>query len=355
MNKLLSDSVDDVVHHFRAGTINWAMVIFLSLAHAAAVWGLWLVTSAQVDSRTLWWALFLWPVSGLGITAGAHRLWAHRSYTATWPLRLALMLMNSMANQGSIYHWSRDHRVHHKHSDEEADPHNASRGFFYSHVGWLLVKKQRATLEAGRELPSEDLLADPIVRFQRACDPWINLVMCFLLPALLPYLLWGEAYWTGFFVAGALRYCYVLHATWCVNSVAHFFGDRPYDTTSLPAENWFVAFVAIGEGWHNWHHRFPYDYATSEFGASVQYNPTKLFIDTCIWLGLASEPKRATKVWARMQAKQQQEKAGQQEGEGTDRLRSKKLSVSVAGGGGMNKASSLARVNQRAAAPLRKA
>lgn len=341
------------MHHLRGGTINWAMVIFLSLAHAAAVWGLCLIYQGKCDTLTLLWAIFLWPVSGLGITAGAHRLWAHRSYTATWPLRLALMLMNSMANQGCVYHWSRDHRVHHKHSDEEADPHNATRGFFYSHVGWLLVKKQPATLAAGRELPCEDLLADPIVRFQRACDPWINLVMCFLLPALIPHLLWGEAFWTAFFIAGALRYCYVLHATWCVNSVAHFFGDRPYDPASKPSENWFVAFVAIGEGWHNWHHKFPYDYATSEFGASAQYNPTKLFIDSCIWLGLASEPKRATKVWARMQAKQQQEQE-----DSHSSTKHKKLVSGGVGAGSRDSsrdvASSLARVNQHAA-PLRKA
>jgi stearoyl-CoA desaturase (delta-9 desaturase) len=204
-------------------------------------------------------------------------------------------------------------------------------------VGWLLVKKHRCTLEAGAQLPCDDLLADPIVYFQRACDPWINLLMCFVVPSVVPMLLWGESYWNGFFVAGALRYVYVLHVTWCVNSVAHFFGERPYDGSSLPAENWFVSFVALGEGWHNWHHKFPYDYATSEFGASVQYNPTKLFIDTCVWLGLASEPKRATKVWARMQAKQA-EHAEQ----------TKKLSVP------RDTSSSLARVNQRSA-PIRKA
>lgn len=332
---LIADTIDAVTHHVKAGTMNWAMVIFLSLAHAAAIWGLF--TIQVCDWRTLLWALFLWPVSGLGITAGAHRLWAHRSYTATWPLRLALMFMNSMANQGSIYHWARDHRVHHKHSDEEADPHNATRGFFYSHVGWLLVKKLPCTMEAGALLPCEDLLADPIVRFQRACDPWINLLFCFVIPSAVPMVLWGEAYWNAFFVAGALRYVYVLHVTWCVNSVAHFFGDRPYDSAALPAENWFVAFVALGEGWHNWHHKFPYDYATSEFGASMQYNPTKLFIDACIAMGLASEPKRADKVWARMQAKEAEGR------EHTKKLAAPRESSSSAG---------LARVNQRAT-PLR--
>lgn len=79
VNKLIAETVDAVAHHFRAGTINWAMVVFLSLAHAAAVWGICLIILSAVETKTLLWALFLWPVSGLGITAGAHRLWSHRS------------------------------------------------------------------------------------------------------------------------------------------------------------------------------------------------------------------------------------------------------------------------------------
>lgn len=89
----------------------------------------------------VFFSLFLESHSGLGITGGVHRLWAHRSYDAHWTARVFLMLINSMANQGSIYHWSRDHRVHHKYSEMDADPHNATRGFFFAHMGWLYVKK----------------------------------------------------------------------------------------------------------------------------------------------------------------------------------------------------------------------
>ena len=83
----------------------------------------------------------------------------------------------------------------------------------------------------------------------------------------------------------------------CVNSAAHLYGDHPYDPKSWPAENPLVSVMAIGEGWHNWHHKYPFDYAASEFGISKQFNPTKLFIDMCIFLGLASNPKRATGAW----------------------------------------------------------
>jgi stearoyl-CoA desaturase (delta-9 desaturase) len=83
----------------------------------------------------------------LGITGGSHRLWAHKSYTASPPLKVLLMLLNAGANQGSIFHWARDHRLHHKFSDTEYDPHTMARGFFFAHVGWLLEKKSDKMIE----------------------------------------------------------------------------------------------------------------------------------------------------------------------------------------------------------------
>jgi stearoyl-CoA desaturase (Delta-9 desaturase) len=166
-------------------------------------------------------------------------------------------------------------------------------------MGWLFVKKHRDVVDAGKKLNFDDLKADPIVVFQKALDPWFALFMCFIFPALVA-MSWGEGFWNAYWVAGALRYVWVLHCTWNVNSGAHFFGDRPYDPTSWPAENPLVSFVALGEGWHNWHHKYPYDYATSEFGIEAQYNPTKLFVDICAMFGLAYERKRATGAWHKL-------------------------------------------------------
>jgi stearoyl-CoA desaturase (delta-9 desaturase) len=275
-------------------SVNIPMVIYLSVVHVAAAIGVNLISSCEWQTNLF--ALALWPVTGLGITAGAHRLWAHRSYKASAPLRCVLMLLNSMANQGSIYHWCRDHRVHHKHSDTPADPHNASRGFFFSHIGWLMLKKDPAVIRAGKELDFTDLQSDSFVAFQESMDPWWNLSMCFVLPAVIAKYGWGENFWNGFFVAGALRYVFVLHCTWCVNSVAHLIGTRPYDPKILPAENVWVSILAVGEGWHNWHHAYPFDYAASEYFSS-RYNPTKLFLDGMVFLGLASEPKSAFSAW----------------------------------------------------------
>ena len=97
---------------------------------------------------------------GLGITGGAHRLWSHKSYTASKALKIFLMLCNCGTNQGSIFHWSRDHRLHHKFSDSPLDPHNINQGFFFSHVGWLLVKKTPELVEEGKKIDMSDLKKD---------------------------------------------------------------------------------------------------------------------------------------------------------------------------------------------------
>lgn len=112
---MAKECIKTVVRHYKEGNLNWPMIIYISLAHVAAIVGL--LSLSQCSRYTLLWAFVLWPISGNGITGGVHRLWAHRSYKATFPLRVFLMLSNSIANQGSIWHWSRDHRVHHKHSE----------------------------------------------------------------------------------------------------------------------------------------------------------------------------------------------------------------------------------------------
>ena len=234
--------------------------------------------------------------SGMGITAGAHRLWSHKSYEACFAVRVLLMLCNSIASQGSIYHWTRDHRIHHKFSETNADPHNSKRGFFFSHIGWLLLKKHPDVLYQGNNMDLSDLLDDPVVRFQKYLHPWFALFMCMGMPTIVASYGWNESILNGFLVPGALRYTMGLHMTFLVNSAAHVYGDHPYDPTIPSAENPIVSFFAFGEGWHNYHHKYPYDYATSEYGIVTQYNPTKLFLDILASLGLIWNRKRALSV-----------------------------------------------------------
>lgn len=274
---------------------NWPMTIYLLLVHLGAVAALYRLLECK--GQTLAFAFALWPFTGMGITAGVHRLWSHRSYQASWPVRCLLMAMNSMANQGTIFHWARDHRVHHRHSETAADPHDATRGFFFAHMGWLLVKKDPKVIEAGKKVDVKDLKADWVVMLQERLNPFCQLFFCFFVPAALCRFGWGESWGLAVLVPGVLRYVVVLHFTWCVNSVAHMWGGHPYDDHSQPAENGLVSLLAQGEGWHNWHHAYPHDYAASELGVSAQFNPTKLFIDACAAVGLVSGRKRAHSLW----------------------------------------------------------
>mmetsp|Transcript_17345 Transcript_17345/g.56746 ORF Transcript_17345/g.56746 Transcript_17345/m.56746 type:complete len:335 (-) Transcript_17345:354-1358(-) len=283
------------------------MATYITLTQLLGFAGILFVPYCKV--ATLWWAFLLWPICGFGITGGAHRLWAHRSYKASFAYRAVVMLVNSIANQGTIFHWARDHRTHHFHSETVADPHDAIRGFWFAHMGWLYVKKDPRVAEAGRKVNVDDLKEDSLVMFQHKYDPWWNFFWCFFMPGLVAQFAWGETFWNGFFVPGCLRYVWVLHCTWMVNSGAHLWGARPYDPQSNPAENRLVSILAIGEGWHNWHHKYPFDYAASEYGIFTQFNPTKLVIDLCAALGLVSDRKRATAMWAREKAKMDEAKS----------------------------------------------
>jgi stearoyl-CoA desaturase (delta-9 desaturase) len=135
--------------------------------------------------------------------------------------------------------------------------------------------------------------------FQKKWDPYWNILWCFAFPAIVASYGWGESGAVGFFVPGAVRYVWVLHMTWFVNSAAHLWGERPYDPKSNPAENPLVAIASIGEGWHNWHHKYPFDYAASEYGVLQQFNPTKLIIDFAAMCGSVTERKRGTGMWKR--------------------------------------------------------
>jgi len=285
--------------------LNVAQSVYITGCHVLAIWGIYMIPQCQWPTLLL--AVGLWPLSGFGITGGAHRLWAHRSYEASLPFRLLLLFANAIANQGTIYRWSRDHRVHHMCSETDADPHNAKRGFFFAHMGWLYLQKDPKVVDAGSKMNFDDLLADPIVSFQHRCDPWLNMFMCFILPSIVPWYFWNESLLNGYLVPGALRYVWTLHSTWCVNSVAHMIGERPYDPKINPTETLLVSILAVGEGWHNWHHTYPYDYAASELGVLSQYNPTKLVIDLAAWLGLVWNRKRATAVWKATQERRVRE------------------------------------------------
>ncbi|GBO17663.1 Stearoyl-CoA desaturase 5 [Araneus ventricosus] len=270
----------------------WRNVILFAYLHIASLYGVYLIfTSAMWQTNVF--AVFLYLFSGIGVTAGAHRLWSHRSYKARFPLRVFLAFIFTIAFENDIFEWARDHRVHHKYSETDADPHNAKRGFFFAHIGWLLCRKHPEVIKKGKKINLDDLMADPVVRFHRKFYLPLVVLCCFVLPTIAPMYLWGETFMNSLFVATLFRFCFTLNQTWLVNSAAHMWGNKPYDIHISPRENTLVALGAVGEGFHNYHHTFPYDYATSEYG--IKFNLTTLFIDTMAWLRLAYDRKTVSK------------------------------------------------------------
>nr|ABX71627.1 acyl-CoA-delta9-desaturase [Lampronia capitella] len=267
----------------------WRNIIAFACLHLAAVYGAYLFFTSAIWQTDIF-AYILYVMSGLGITAGAHRLWAHKSYKAKWPLRLILVAFNTLAFQDSAIDWARDHRMHHKYSETDADPHNATRGFFFSHIGWLLCRKHPELKRKGQGLDLSDLYADPIIRFQKKYYLLLMPLACFVLPTIIPVYLWGESWKNAFFVAAMFRYTFILNVTWLVNSAAHKWGGKPYDKNIQPAQNISVAIFALGEGFHNYHHTFPWDYKTAELGNN-RLNFTTSFINFFASFGWAYDLK----------------------------------------------------------------
>ncbi|KAL7302165.1 hypothetical protein TKK_0005388 [Trichogramma kaykai] len=268
--------------------VKWDMVAVIALYHALA---LYVLVTAQVlqHKRTILWAIFVALCNAFGVTAGVHRLWTHRSYKANTALRSILMICFFSAGQNSIYQWVRDHRVHHKFSETDADPHNSKRGFFFSHVGWLMLKKHPDVISKGKLIDMSDILADPVVRFGERYFLPLKTLACFVVPILVPVYCWNED-WYHSTMAQVVRHVLSLNATWSVNSWAHMFGNKPYDKEIAPVESRWVSYWSMGEGWHNYHHTFPWDYRAAEIGGG-RFNLTALLIDGFARLGWAYDRK----------------------------------------------------------------
>ncbi|KAJ1520947.1 hypothetical protein ONE63_004024 [Megalurothrips usitatus] len=281
--------------------IYWSNVFWFTLMHISAIYGLKLALT-EASWMTSVWAFCVYYTSGLGVSAGVHRLWSHKSYKAKLPLRVFLTFCNCIAYQNSIWEWARDHRVHHKFTETDADPVNAARGFFFSHVGWLLCKKHPEVTRIGKTVDMSDIEADPCVAFQKKYYAPLVFLLCFAMPTVVPRLVWGESMWNAFFIAGMLRYTLGLHGVWFVNSLTHYYGGRPYDKSIQACENVFVSLCALGEGYHNYHHVFPWDYKTSELSL-YPTNITNAFLDFMAYIGQAYELKSVNQEMIKTRAK----------------------------------------------------
>jgi stearoyl-CoA desaturase (delta-9 desaturase) len=190
-------------------------------------------------------ALIFYFVRMFGITAGYHRYFSHRTYKMGRGMQFFMAFLGGTSTQKGALWWAAHHRTHHKHSDEPGDIHSVrQQGFWYSHVGWILVTRHDAT---GFDR-IKDLAGYPELRW---LDRW-HLVPPIVFAGLL-YLVGGaHALLWGFAVSTVLLW----HGTFTINSLAHVFGKRRYPTTDDSKNNWFLALITIGEGWHNNHHHY---------------------------------------------------------------------------------------------------
>jgi stearoyl-CoA desaturase (delta-9 desaturase) len=266
----------------------WRHMNFLNIFLIVCVpmLGCWAALYTPLYRKTLIWTVIYYFNTGIGITAGYHRLWAHTSYSASLPLKIYLAAVGGGAVEGSIRWWSRDHRAHHRYTDTDKDPYSVRKGLMYSHIGWMVMKQNPKRI--GRTDIS-DLNEDAVVVWQHKHYLWVVSIMGLVVPAFVAGLGWGD--WKGGFIyAGILRIFFVQQATFCVNSLAHWLGDQPFDDRNSPRDHVITALVTLGEGYHNFHHEFPSDYRNAiEWH---QYDPTKWAIWTWKQLGLAYDLKQ---------------------------------------------------------------
>jgi stearoyl-CoA desaturase (Delta-9 desaturase) len=227
---------------------------------------------------------------GFSITVGYHRLFSHLTFQAHWSVRLFTLIFGAGAFENSALLWACEHRTHHKHVDHDEDPYCISKGFFHAHIGWLMFK-------LNPHPPFDnvaDLQKDPLVLWQHRYIHWIGTLVAFVLPAIIG-LAWGGwiAALGGFLIAGVARVVVLQHCTFCINSLCHYLGNRPYSSRCSARDSWLMAIVTFGEGYHNYHHEFQYDYRNGV--KPWQFDPTKWLIWTLSKFGLVSKLRRVSR------------------------------------------------------------
>ena len=221
---------------------------------------------------------------GLSITAGYHRLWAHKTYQAHPALRFIFAIGGAFALQNSALHWASDHRIHHRHVDDnDVDPYSAKRGFWFSHLGWML--REYHPDRYGDYSNCRDLQKDKIVMWQHKHYLALTLATNFGFPIAFG-LLHGDV-WGAILLVGFTRLVLSHHTTFFINSLAHVWGSQPYTEKNTARDNGVIAFMTFGEGYHNFHHIFENDYRNGI--RWWQFDPTKWLIKTASWLGLAEK------------------------------------------------------------------
>lgn len=282
-------SKEESKDHF-VGDIVWKNIVGFVVMHTCIIHSFYYLFTNGTAPRNIIILVIYSQLLNFGVAGGAHRLWAHKAYKVKPALKVFMLYLQTAAGQNSLYEWVRDHRVHHKFTETNADPHNIKRGFFFAHMGWLMRKKHPDVREKGKLIDMTDLEKDAVVMLQHRYYIPLVLITGFIIPILAFQAISGES-WLIVISATITRYAIGLHLTWLVNSYAHRFGNKPYDKHVQATDSLFMGYVGHGEGFHNYHHVFPWDYRASEFLYYRGMNVTASMIDFCAKLGLAYDLK----------------------------------------------------------------
>ncbi len=261
--------------------LNWATTIVMTLVHLGAIAALFMFNWHAVGT-----AIFLyWVATGLGISLGYHRLLTHRSYKVPVLLEYFFAVCGSMTLEGGPISWVATHRIHHQNSDHDGDPHSPRDGAWWAHVGWLLLGATNHNNTRVMSKYAPDLAKHRFYIWLNNYH-WVPLVT-------LSVLLLAVGGWPMFLWGVCLRVVVGLHATWLVNSATHMWGARRFPTRDDSRNNWWVALISFGEGWHNNHHAHP---TSARHGlAWYEFDVSWIQIKFLRFLGIAKSV-RAAKV-----------------------------------------------------------
>ncbi|PKF48921.1 acyl-CoA desaturase [Enterovibrio nigricans] len=268
--------------------IIWLNVAVFVITFAVAAIGtpLWAYYHGFDGAQIAMFAL-AFTFGGISITAGYHRLWSHKAYDAHPVLKAIFALGGAFAIQNSILHWSSDHRIHHRHVDDnDVDPYSAKRGFWYSHIGWMLREYQKHRYTDYTNC--RDLQKDKIVMWQHKHYLALVLATNFGIPIAFG-LIHGDI-WGAIILIGFTRLVMNHHTTFFINSLAHIWGSQPYTQKNTARDNGILALFTFGEGYHNFHHIFENDYRNGIHW--WQFDPTKWLIKSASWVGLAQKLRK---------------------------------------------------------------
>jgi stearoyl-CoA desaturase (delta-9 desaturase) len=252
---------------------NWPVTIVMAILHAGAIAALfffsWKVLAATV--------VLYWMTTGLGISMGYHRLHTHRSYKVPQGLEYFFAVCGTLTLEGGPISWVATHRIHHQNSDLPGDPHSPNEGAWWAHAGWLLTGESNHNNTRVMSKYAPDLAKDRFYVWLNN-NHWVpNVALALLLFAIggFPLMLWGVFF----------RVVFGLHATWLVNSATHMWGGRRFVTRDNSRNNWWVALITFGEGWHNNHHAHP---TSARHGlAWYEFDPSWIQIKLLKFLGIA--------------------------------------------------------------------